>query len=110
MVGVGGSSPLAPTKCGSEIKGLAGMPGPLSFAVPKKYQKAEYGVAGAQRQHRGFLERAHGGTLFQKPQKDCSEVNAVLDEHIGHVAQRIRELRALQFTTHDRRLDRKSVV
>jgi DNA-binding transcriptional MerR regulator len=34
--------------------------------------------------------------LREKPQKDCSEVNAVLDEHIGHVAQRIRELRALQ--------------
>lgn len=27
---------------------------------------------------------------------DCGEVDAVLDEHIGHVAERIRELRALQ--------------
>jgi Cd(II)/Pb(II)-responsive transcriptional regulator len=34
--------------------------------------------------------------LREKPRKDCSEVNTVLDEHIGHVAQRIRELRALQ--------------
>jgi Cd(II)/Pb(II)-responsive transcriptional regulator len=34
--------------------------------------------------------------LREKPQKDCSEVNAVLDEHIGHVKHRIRELRALQ--------------
>lgn len=26
---------------------------------------------------------------------DCSEVNALLDEHIGHVQERIRELRSL---------------
>jgi Cd(II)/Pb(II)-responsive transcriptional regulator len=30
------------------------------------------------------------------PQADCGEVNALLDEHIGHVAARIRELRHLQ--------------
>ena len=30
------------------------------------------------------------------PSADCGEVNALLDEHIGHVAQRIRELRALE--------------
>lgn len=30
------------------------------------------------------------------PPEDCSEVNALLDAHIGHVAQRIRELRALE--------------
>lgn len=30
------------------------------------------------------------------PQEGCAEVNALLDEHIGHVAQRIRELRALE--------------
>lgn len=30
------------------------------------------------------------------PQADCGEVNALLDEHIGHVATRIRELRQLQ--------------
>ena len=30
------------------------------------------------------------------PQQDCGEVDALLDEHIGHVAQRIRELRALE--------------
>lgn len=30
------------------------------------------------------------------PTQDCGEVNALLDEHIGHVAQRIRELRALE--------------
>lgn len=27
---------------------------------------------------------------------DCGEINALLDAHIGHVAQRIRELRALE--------------
>lgn len=30
------------------------------------------------------------------PGEDCGEVNALLDEHIGHVAQRIAELRALE--------------
>ena len=30
------------------------------------------------------------------PEQNCGEVNALLDEHIGHVAHRIRELRALE--------------
>jgi Cd(II)/Pb(II)-responsive transcriptional regulator len=30
------------------------------------------------------------------PQADCGEVNVLLDEHIGHVAKRIRELRLLE--------------
>jgi Cd(II)/Pb(II)-responsive transcriptional regulator len=30
------------------------------------------------------------------PEEDCGSVNALLDAHIGHVAERIRELRALQ--------------
>jgi Cd(II)/Pb(II)-responsive transcriptional regulator len=30
------------------------------------------------------------------PSEDCAEVNALLDEHIGHVARRIRELRTLE--------------
>ena len=30
------------------------------------------------------------------PSEDCGEVNALLDEHINHVALRIRELRALE--------------
>lgn len=30
------------------------------------------------------------------PQQDCGEVDALLDQHIGHVACRIRELRALE--------------
>lgn len=34
--------------------------------------------------------------LRDSPPDDCSEVNRLLDEHIGHVAQRIRELRALE--------------
>ena len=34
--------------------------------------------------------------LRDAPSPDCGEVNALLDEHIGHVAQRIRELRALE--------------
>ena len=34
--------------------------------------------------------------LRDAPLQDCGEVNALLDEHIGHVTHRIRELRALQ--------------
>ena len=34
--------------------------------------------------------------LRDAPSQDCAEVNALLDEHIGHVTHRIRELRALQ--------------
>lgn len=30
------------------------------------------------------------------PEENCEQVNALLDEHIGHVAQRIQELRALE--------------
>jgi Cd(II)/Pb(II)-responsive transcriptional regulator len=30
------------------------------------------------------------------PEKNCDEVNALLDAHIGHVADRIAELKALQ--------------
>jgi Cd(II)/Pb(II)-responsive transcriptional regulator len=30
------------------------------------------------------------------PREDCGDVNAVLDEHIGHVSRRIKELRALE--------------
>jgi Cd(II)/Pb(II)-responsive transcriptional regulator len=31
-----------------------------------------------------------------QPQADCGEVNALLDEHIGHVSVRIRELKRLE--------------
>ena len=34
--------------------------------------------------------------LRDAPGEDCGEVNALLDDHIGHVATRIRELRQLQ--------------
>ncbi len=34
--------------------------------------------------------------LRDSPSGDCGEVNALLDEHIAHVAQRVRELRALE--------------
>ena len=30
------------------------------------------------------------------PSEDCGGVNELLDEHIGHVSTRIRELRALE--------------
>ena len=35
-----------------------------------------------------------------QPQADCGEVNALLDEHIGHVSVRIRELRRLERQLH----------
>lgn len=31
-----------------------------------------------------------------RPDDSCGDVNALLDEHIGHVSRRIRELRALE--------------
>lgn len=34
--------------------------------------------------------------LRDKPEADCTGVNHVLDRHIGHVAHRIEELKALQ--------------
>lgn len=34
--------------------------------------------------------------LRESPAPDCGEINALLDAHIGHVAQRIRELRTLE--------------
>lgn len=30
------------------------------------------------------------------PDKNCAEVNTLLDEHIGHVARRVTELRAME--------------
>lgn len=35
-------------------------------------------------------------TYRDDPETRCDEVNKLLDEHIGHVARRIRELRALE--------------
>jgi len=35
-------------------------------------------------------------TLRDAPERGCDEVNALLEEHIGHVARRIVELRALE--------------
>lgn len=45
-------------------------------------------------------------TLLQfidRPGADCGEVNQVLDDHIGHVAARIKELRALEVELIDLR-------
>ena len=35
-----------------------------------------------------------------QPLADCGEVNSLLDEHIGHVSERIRALRALEKELH----------
>lgn len=37
------------------------------------------------------------------PGSDCGDVNALLDEHIGHVSQRIKELRSLEKQLKDLR-------
>jgi Cd(II)/Pb(II)-responsive transcriptional regulator len=37
------------------------------------------------------------------PTDDCGGVNALLDEHIGHVTQRIQELRELELQLHELR-------
>ena len=43
------------------------------------------------------LDEIRALLLFQDaPREDCHAVNEVLDEHIEHVAQRIRDLRELQ--------------
>lgn len=34
--------------------------------------------------------------VMDSPDDDCGDVNALLDAHIGHVSQRLRELRALE--------------
>lgn len=38
------------------------------------------------------------------PAEDCGDVNALLDQHIGHVSRRIKELRALEKQLKDLRL------
>jgi len=38
------------------------------------------------------------------PSENCGDVNSLLDEHIGHVAERIRELKALEKTLKALRL------
>jgi Cd(II)/Pb(II)-responsive transcriptional regulator len=38
--------------------------------------------------------------LRDAPEQNCGEVNALLDKHIGHVAQRIEQLKALQEQLH----------
>lgn len=42
--------------------------------------------------------------LRDTPEQGCAEVNAVLDEHLGHVAERIRVLRSLQGQLKDLRV------
>ncbi|MCU7371278.1 Cd(II)/Pb(II)-responsive transcriptional regulator [Paucibacter sp. O1-1] len=41
--------------------------------------------------------------FIDQPGADCGEVNQVLDDHIGHVAKRIQELRALEVELRDLR-------
>ena len=41
--------------------------------------------------------------LRHRPPKDCTEVNALLDEHIAHIDERISELRTLSKQLHELR-------
>ncbi len=38
-----------------------------------------------------------------RPAEDCGDVNALLDEHIGHVSRRIKELKSLEGELRDLR-------
>ncbi len=44
-----------------------------------------------------------------QPDADCGAVNALLDQHIGHIATRIRELRALERQLKDLRAQCREV-
>ena len=69
---------------------------------------ANYRVYGPEHIERlGFVRRARALDMTlqeirvllhfkDSPQEGCAEVNALLDEHIGHVAERVRELRQLE--------------
>ncbi|CAN5472997.1 Cd(II)/Pb(II)-responsive transcriptional regulator [soil metagenome] len=46
--------------------------------------------------------------LKDAPEENCGEVNALLDEHIGHVATRIEELRGLEIELKSLRLQCQS--
>ena len=41
--------------------------------------------------------------LRRRPPKDCTEVNALIDEHIAHIDERISELRRLSKQLHELR-------
>lgn len=41
--------------------------------------------------------------LRHRPPKDCTEVNALIDEHIAHIDERISELRSLSKQLHELR-------
>ncbi len=43
------------------------------------------------------------------PTTDCGDVNTLLDEHIGHVAHRIKELKALEAQLHGLRSKCRSI-
>lgn len=64
------------------------------------YQQAHSDRLGFIRQCRSLdmtLDEVRALLHFKdEPQEDCHEVDALLEAHIGHVAQRIRELRALE--------------
>jgi hypothetical protein len=69
MVGVVGSSPIAPTKFGRKIKGLAVPPSPLSLAVRKKYQRSANRARQALRLAAQSLWRSESalGAFYRRP-------------------------------------------
>lgn len=70
--------------------------------------EGNYRIYGAAHEERlGFIRRCRSldmaldeiRALLQfkdAPQENCGRINALLDDHIGHVAARIRELKGLQ--------------
>ena len=75
-------------------------PAPRTDANYRLYGRTELGRLRFIRRCRS-LDMAHDEirallNLFDAPQGECGEVNHVLDEHIGHVGERIAELQGLQ--------------
>jgi len=75
---------------------------------PPRRSPGNYRVYGAEHAERlAFIRRCRSLDMslseirtlleaIERPDADCGPVNALLDEHIGHVAERISELRRLK--------------
>ena len=86
MVGVVGSSPVAPTKFGKRIKGLVVTPSPSSLAVRKKYGKVDVpcgpaAVAGVIRQPVFQTASASAGHMRLFPASPTGAITGLSSKH-----------------------------
>ncbi len=79
MVGVVGSSPIAPTKIGREIKHLAETLGAFFLVVRKKYGKPELGVTTRPCRNCATSAEMHGVIGATWGQTQFSEVAILLE-------------------------------